>query len=31
MPDDEAIQKIFPKRVVNKINKNIDYEPKKHD
>ena len=28
LPDDEAIRKLFPKRVVDKINKDIEHEPK---
>ena len=28
LPDDEAIRKLFPKAVVNKVNKAIDHKPR---
>jgi len=29
LPDDEAIRKLFPKKVVEEINREIDHKPSK--
>lgn len=29
LPDDESIRKLFPKRIVDKLNKAIEHEPRK--
>jgi hypothetical protein len=28
LPDDEAIRKLFPKRLVERVNREIEHEPK---
>lgn len=29
LPDDKAIRKLFPRKVVDKVNKEIDHKPRK--
>lgn len=31
LPDDQAIRKLFPKKVVDKVNKDIEHEPDSND
>ncbi len=31
LPDDEAIRKLFPKKLVEKVNKDVGHEPKTPD